>query len=146
MFALEYSVFQKRLSSVMDGVFRRERPTQETVVPGRMVPTEHSRVTGKKLLHPFFSWGLSPAGTFPGEDSCLQRRMGLDRDLRNGTLPLGRRVEEAWLRNRMPRFRIRACSAPAGLKLNSLRMPIFESWGRERFRVGGMPTLLESWN
>jgi len=35
-----------------------------------------------------FSKGLPPAGTFLGEYSRLQRRIGLDRDLPNGTLTL----------------------------------------------------------
>ena len=41
--------------------------------------------------------------------------MDLDDDLRNGTIPLGRSVEEAWLQDRLPRFRIRAYSAPIRL-------------------------------
>jgi hypothetical protein len=36
--------------------------------------------------------------------------MGFDDDLRNGTLTLARSVEEAWLRDRLPRSVIRACS------------------------------------
>ncbi len=46
------------------------------------------------MLAPLFPGGLPPAGTFLGGDSCLQRRMGLYSDLRNGTLPLGRSVEQ----------------------------------------------------
>jgi hypothetical protein len=56
----------------------------------------HSRVARKILLAPLFSLGVLLAGTFLGEDSGLQRRMGSDDDLRNGTLPLGRSVGEAW--------------------------------------------------
>jgi len=37
------------------------------------------------LLTPFFG-GLSPAGTFLGGDSDLERRMSVNSDLRNGTL------------------------------------------------------------
>jgi hypothetical protein len=47
---------------------------------------------------------------FLGEDSRLQRGMGLDRDLRNGTLPLGRSVEQEGLQYRPPRFQIGAYS------------------------------------
>ena len=71
---------------------------------------DHSCVARIKLLAPFFSLGVSLAGTFLGEDSCLQRRMGSDDDLRNGTFPLGRSVEQTWLQDRLPRFRIRVCS------------------------------------
>ena len=42
-----------------------------------------------QIVGPLFFGGLSPAGTFLGEDSVLGRRMGSDRDLRNGTLTLG---------------------------------------------------------
>ena len=52
------------------------------------------------IVGPLFSGGLSPAGRFLGEYSRLERGMGLDRDLRNGTLPWGRSVEEAWLQDR----------------------------------------------
>jgi hypothetical protein len=65
---------------------------------------------GKIIVGPLFFGGLSPAGTFLGEDSRLQRRMGLDRDLRNGTLTLGRSVEQTWLRERLYRFQFRAYS------------------------------------
>ena len=41
------------------------------------------------IVGPLFSGGLSPAGRFLGEYSRLERGMGLDRDLRNGTLPPG---------------------------------------------------------
>ena len=63
-----------------------------------------------QIVGPLFSLGVSLAGTFLGEDSCLQRRMGSDDDLRNGTLTLGRSVEHRGSLNRLPRFRIRACS------------------------------------
>src|SRR6266849_1206950 len=86
----------------------------------RRLGKRYSHVAAIKLLHPFFSWGLSPAGTFLGEDSRLQHRVGLDRDLRNGTLPLGRRVEQAWSKDRLPRFRIRACSGFVGETKQSL--------------------------
>ena len=41
--------------------------------------------------------------------------MDLDDDLRNGTLPLGRSVKLGGSRERLPRFRIRAYSAPIRL-------------------------------
>ena len=63
-----------------------------------------------QIVGPLFSLGVSLAGTFLGEDSCLQPRIGSDDDLRNGTFPLGRSVEQTWLQDRLPRFRIRACS------------------------------------
>ena len=47
-----------------------------------------------QIVGPLFSLGVSLTGTFLGEDSCLQRRMGSDDDLRSGTLPLGRSVNE----------------------------------------------------
>src|SRR2546426_30388 len=62
------------------------------------------------IVGPLFSGGLRPVETFLGADSRLQRRMGLDRDLRNGTLPQGRSVKRRWLRDRLPRFVIRAYS------------------------------------
>ena len=45
------------------------------------------------IVGPLFLEGSPPAGTFLGEDSCLQRRIGLIDDLRTGTLPHGRSVE-----------------------------------------------------
>src|SRR2546427_1484427 len=59
---------------------------------------------------PPFSRGFSPAGRFLGADSRLQRRIGLDHDLRNGTLPLGRSVKQRRSPDRLSRFRIRAYS------------------------------------
>ena len=59
----------------------------------RRLGKRYSHVAAIKLLHPFFSWGLSPAGTFLGEDSGLGCGMGLNGDLRNGTLPLAGSVE-----------------------------------------------------
>ena len=47
----------------------------------------------ENIVGPLFFGGLSPAGTFLGEDSVSGRRIGFDRDLRNGTLTLGRSVE-----------------------------------------------------
>ena len=45
------------------------------------------------IVGPLFSGGLSLAGRFLGEYSRLERRIGLNHDLRNGTLPQGRSVE-----------------------------------------------------
>ncbi len=44
---------------------------------------------GKIIVGPLFFGGLSPAGTFLGEDSCLGCGIGLKGDLRNGTLTHG---------------------------------------------------------
>jgi hypothetical protein len=48
---------------------------------------------GKHIVGPLFCGGLSPVETFLGEDHVLERGIGLDDDLRNGTLPLRRSVE-----------------------------------------------------
>jgi len=49
---------------------------------------------------PLFSRGRSPVESDTGEFSVSGRRIGLNHDLRKVTLPLGRSVEEAWLRDR----------------------------------------------
>jgi len=72
----------------------------------------------RNIAGPLCSRGLSPVGTFLGEDSDFRRRMGLSHDCRNGNVTLGRRVEEAWLRNRLTRSEIRACSARFFLALS----------------------------
>src|SRR6266851_6998782 len=67
---------------------------------------------GDQFVGPLFSGGLSPVETDMGESSVSGRRIGLNHDLRIGTLRLARSVEQTWLQDRLPRFRIRACSAP----------------------------------
>src|SRR6266481_5606180 len=74
-------------------------------------PEEALACRENNIVGPLFCGGLSPAGTVLGEDSRLQRRIDLNHDLRNGTLPLGRSGEEAWIQNCLSRFRIRVCSA-----------------------------------
>jgi hypothetical protein len=41
------------------------------------------------IVGPLFCVGLSLDGMFLGEDPVLDRRIGLDQDLRNGTLTQG---------------------------------------------------------
>jgi hypothetical protein len=48
---------------------------------------------GDHFVAPLFSGGLSPVETDMGESSVSGRRIGLNHDLRTGTLPLGRSVE-----------------------------------------------------
>ena len=50
---------------------------------------------GDQIIGPPFPGGLPPTGTFLGVDSVFERRMGLDHDLRNGTLALGGSLEQA---------------------------------------------------
>ena len=64
------------------------------------VSKQHSRVARQKIVAPLFFTGPSPVETGLGESPASGRRTGLDDDLRNGTLPLGRSVEEAWLQDR----------------------------------------------
>src|SRR5713101_4596383 len=64
----------------------------------------------KQVVAPFFSGGLWPVETDTGEFYVSGRRIGLNHDLPNGTLALWRRVEQTWLQDRLPHFRIRACS------------------------------------
>ena len=45
-------------------------------------------------MAPLFSRGGSPVETDTGEFSVSGRRTGLNHDLRNGTLPLGRSVNK----------------------------------------------------
>ncbi len=56
------------------------------------VSKEHSHVARNKLWPPF-STGRSPVETDTGEFSVSGRRIGLNHDLRNVNLPLGRSVE-----------------------------------------------------
>jgi hypothetical protein len=71
---------------------------------------------GDHFVGPFFSGGLSPVETILGESQGSGRRIGLTHDLRNWILPLGRSMEQRGSQNRLPQFRIRACSAPIPLK------------------------------
>ena len=75
-------------------------------------PKDHSRVAGIIVLAPFFPMRLLPVETDMGESSVSGRRIGLNHDLRDGPLLLGRGVEQSWLKDRLSRFWIRACSAP----------------------------------
>src|SRR2546428_14072897 len=54
--------------------------------PKRERGISHSRQRGK-IITPFFLERLSPAGTFLGEDSGLERRIGLNKDLLDRILP-----------------------------------------------------------
>src|SRR6266851_9423549 len=74
--------------------------------------TKTTRAAWESCCWPPFSRGLSPVETDMGESSVSGRRIGSNHDLRTGTLPLARSVEQTWLQDRLPRFRIRACSAP----------------------------------
>ena len=47
----------------------------------------------KKILHPFFFAAPSPGETVLGESPVSGRRMELDDDLRNGSLPLWEKGE-----------------------------------------------------
>jgi hypothetical protein len=49
----------------------------------------------ENILGPLFSGGLSPAGTFLGDDSGLERRMGGDSDLSMNGFSLGASVKNA---------------------------------------------------
>jgi hypothetical protein len=51
---------------------------------------------------PLFPGRLLPAGTFLGENPVLELRIGLNSDLRNGTLPLGRSVSNRGYRIACP--------------------------------------------
>jgi hypothetical protein len=57
-------------------------------------PEKVSHVTRKKFLAPLFSGGLPPAGTFLGDDSGLERRMGGDSDLSMNGFSLGGKREK----------------------------------------------------
>jgi hypothetical protein len=46
-----------------------------------------SRRRNKMFDPPFFQEGSPPVGTFLGEDPVLERRIGLNRDVRNGFFP-----------------------------------------------------------
>src|SRR5260370_10740846 len=78
----------------------------KTLLPNReAVPIQHYHVAEIKCLTPhLFPGRLSPAGTFLGEDPVLERGIGLNSDLRNGTLTLGRSVEQRRLQDRPPDF------------------------------------------
>ena len=43
----------------------------------------------KNIVGPPFPEGVSPVGTFLGEDDAFGRRLGSGQDLRNGTISLG---------------------------------------------------------
>src|SRR6267143_6228881 len=98
---------------------------------------------GDHIVGPLFSRGFSLAGRFLGEYSRLQRRIGLDHDLRNGTLPLGRSVKRRWLRDRLPRSVIRACSALVRIEtLQSCAMPLSKEPATTRSRLDFFPPFL----
>ena len=84
-----------------------------------------------QIVGPLFSLGVSLAGTFLGEDSCLQRRMGLDDDLRNGTLPLGRSVNERGYWTACPDSGSGLVLALSSFKKHGLRIPFSEGSGGE---------------
>jgi len=68
----------RRLAGPARGTFTLSQQFGPSVESGRPKESsareKHSRVTRKKIPAPLFSGGLSPAGTFLGEDSGLERR------------------------------------------------------------------------
>src|SRR5713226_846422 len=84
----------------------RWRPHSQPLAECRNV-AKTTRASRGSFCWPLFSGGLSPVETDMGESSVSGRRIGLNHDLRTGTLPLGRSVEQTWSPDRLPRFRIR---------------------------------------
>src|SRR2546430_16945697 len=72
--------------------------------------------------------------------------MGLDRDLRNGTLNLGEAWKKRGYRTTCPDYGSGLVLPPVELKQNSLRIPIFECRGRSGLGSADMSALLESWS
>jgi hypothetical protein len=66
----------------------------------RIARESHSRVARKILLVSFFPEGARQLERFLGEDSVSGCRIGLNHDFSNGTISLGRSVEQAWLQDR----------------------------------------------
>jgi hypothetical protein len=109
----------------------KSRPHSQLLAESRNAP-KTTRASRGSYCWPPFCRGLSPVETILGESQGSGRRISLNHDLRNGTLALGRSVEQRGSQDRLPRFRIRACSAPIPLKtIETLnRTPILNAAAR----------------